>query len=393
MLLELFWLATLGLDTIPVGAYIMYMSKIAKTRPWNIKMDPNYEPRVSVLIPTFEEETTIRRKLNNVAEVDYPKAKLEIVIVDSASGDRTVDRIREWSTEHSEVKVTVVVESERRGMVRALNKGLHHTTGEVVVKTDADCLWLKDSLRNLIKYITDPSVGSVAGLHIIDAVCETSPVVIEKIYRNFYRSLRIGESKLYGTVLYEGELMLLKRALLAQIGFDEDIGADDVPIALRMAENGYRAITADDAFFVEQTPYTWKTRFLQKIRRGRHVVQSLWKYRHLNFRDKTAFHRMILPFETYIYVVNPIITLIAVLLSVGMIIRHPWIALSALVLLVPSIRQLLATHLVNSLTMVIVILKEATRRESATWQKISEIREPLESGDPQKTIVEREARA
>lgn len=89
MLLELSWLITLGIDCIPLIFYILYMKKIAKNKPWNITMDYNYEPNVSVIIPTYEEEAIIRRKLDNVAEVDYPKEKMEIIIVDSASKDKT----------------------------------------------------------------------------------------------------------------------------------------------------------------------------------------------------------------------------------------------------------------------------------------------------------------
>jgi biofilm PGA synthesis N-glycosyltransferase PgaC len=379
MLLEILWLTTLGLNTVPFGLYIMYMTQVSRKRPWNIQIDTHYEPNISILIPTFNEETMIRRKLDNVAQADYPREKMEIVIVDSASTDRTIDQIEEWSAEHGEIKVLVIQEPERRGMVRSLNEGLRHVSGDIVVKTDADCLWLRESIRNAMKYTADPSVGSVAGLHIIEGARETSSVAVERTYRNFYKYLRIGESKLCSTVLYEGELMLVKRRLLDLIGFDEEIGADDVPTALRIADLGYRAITAEDAYFVEQTPYTWRARFVQKVRRGRHVLQSLWKYKYLNFKEDTVFHRVIMPFETYIYVVNPVITMFAVILSAILIIRYPWLLLLGVLLLIGSVREWLATHLVNSFTMLAVILSEATRREELTWEKIDEIREQIPS--------------
>ena len=374
MLLELLWLTVLGINIIPFGLYILYMKRIAENRPWNIRIDCNYEPNVSVIIPTYEEEATIRRKLDNVVEVDYPKEKMEIIIVDSASKDKTVDLAREWLRKHSEIKTQIICQTERRGMVNALNQGLKHVRGEVIVKTDADCLWLKGSLKNALKYMADPQVGSVAGLHIIETSRETSSVKTERTYREFYKWLRIGESKLYGTVLYEGELMLVKREILEKIGFDEEIGADDVPTALRMAEQGYRAITAD-AYFVEQTPYTWKEKFCQKTRRARHVFQALWKYKYLIFRKKTAFHRLILPFETYIYIVNPLITIPLVILSVTMVVRYSWLLLLAPFLLIGRVREMFVTHFVNSWIMLLAMSMEAGGREKVTWQKIEEIRE------------------
>ena len=375
MLLEILWLTVLGINVVPFGLYLLYMGRVAKKRPWNIQIDYDYEPDVSIVIPTYEEETTIVKKLDNIAEIDYPKEKIELIVVDSASRDKTASLAQEWSKKHPEIRMHLIQQAERKGMVNALNEGLIHAHGEIFVKTDADCLLLKDSLRNALKYMHDPQVGSVAGLHIVRAGKETSSVKTERTYRQFYSWLRIGESKLYGTVLYEGELMLVRKELLSKIGFDEEIGGDDVPTALRIAEQGYRAITAEDAYFVEQTPYTWKEKFRQKIRRGRHVFQALWKYRHLAFKKKTAFHRLILPLETYIYVVNPFVTIPLAILSVAVIIRYPWLLLFSLFLLVSRIRQTFVTYLASNLIMLLAMLMEVRGREKVTWGKIREIRE------------------
>ena len=374
MFLELTWFIVLGIGVIPLGLYIFYMKRVAEKRPWNLKIDTNYEPTVSLVVPTYEEENVITRKLDNIAELDYPKEKIELIIVDSASTDRTVELVESWSAEHSETRVEVIQQEERRGMVNALNAGVQKASGEVFVKTDADCLLLKDSLRKALKYIADPSVASVAGVHIIQAGKETSSVKTERTYREFYRWLRIGESKLYGTVLYEGELMLVKKGLLDKIGFDEQIGGDDVPTALRVAEQGYRAVTAEDAYFIEQTPYTWKAKFDQKIRRGRHVFQALWKYKYLMFKKRTPFHWLILPFESYIYVAVPFLTVLLLALSVVMFVRYPLLLLFTPLLLIGKIRELVVTHLLDSGIMVAAILMEANGREKATWNKIPEIR-------------------
>jgi len=374
MILEIIWLIFAFFHVIPLAIYLLYMKHIAEKRPWNIKIDSSFEPTVSIIIPTYNEATTIKRKLDNILESNYPKDKLEIIIVDSASNDNTFEIARKWSEENPKIRVKLLREDERRGMVKALNVGLKYAKGEIVVKTDADCLWLKSSLKNALKYMADQNVGSVAGLHILKAKKETYSVRTERTYREFYRWLRIGESKLYGTVLYEGELMLVKRKILDKIRFDEDIGADDVPTALRIAEQGYRAITAEDAYFVEQTPYTWKGKFRQKIRRARHVLQALWRYKYFFFKEKTAFHKLILPFEVYIYIINPLFTIPLTILSAAMITRYLWLLLLTPLLLVRWVREMLVTHIVNNLIMVLAMLMEAREKEKVTWQKIAEIR-------------------
>lgn len=375
MILEIVWLIFVALDTVPLAAYIIYMRHVSEKKSWNIDIDPSYEPNVSIIIPTHNEAGTIERKLDNILEVDYPKDKIEMIIVDSASNDGTLQKVQMWAAKHSDVKMELLGEDRRSGMVKALNIGLKKATGDIIVKTDADCLWFTDSLKKAIKYMGDSTVGSVAGLHSISAHRETGVVRVERTYRRFYKWLRIGESKLYSTVLYEGELMLVKRSLLKEIGsFDEELGADDVPTALRVTERGYRAITAEDAYFLELTPYTWRERFKQKVRRGRHVLQALWKYKYLNFKRKTSFSSLVLPMETYIYIINPLLMVPAVILSIPIIARYPWLLLITLLLFFGSVRELVSTHLTDVTIMLVAMLREIGGRERVTWQKIEEIR-------------------
>ena len=202
MLLELLWFAVLGLSVVPFGLYILYMRTNAIKKPWNLKIDSAYEPNLSLVVPTFEEEAAIKRKLDNIAELEYAREKMEIIVVDSASGDATVSLAREWSALRPEIRMQIICQTERLGMVNALNEAIKHMSGEIFVKTDADCLLQRDSIRKGVKYLADPHVGSVAGVHIIEASKETSSVRTEKTYREFYKWLRIGESKLWSTVLY-----------------------------------------------------------------------------------------------------------------------------------------------------------------------------------------------
>ena len=374
MFLEIIWGALLVFSIVPFGLYLVKMARVAK-RPWNVKLDETYEPTISVVIATYEEESSIVKKLDNLAQAEYPKEKMELIIVDSASKDATVSLSKGWAKRHPELKMQIIQQKERKGLVNAIIEGLNNATGEVFVKSDADCMIYPDSIRKALKYLPDPQVGSVAGLHRIVSKKETSSVKTEKTYREFYGMLRIGESKLYGTVLYEGELMLAKRELLAKIGFDETVGGDDVAIALRMAQNGYRAITADDCFFIEQTPYTWKERVNQKLRRARHVFQALWKYKFLINRENNIFHKFILPFETYIYVVNPFLVLLLTLTSIPFVFRYPWLLVFSLALLVPRVRQMFVTFVSNNWIMFAAIAMETRSPEKMTWRKIEEIRE------------------
>jgi biofilm PGA synthesis N-glycosyltransferase PgaC len=375
LILELLWSISLSMAIVPTSFYILFMRKVARDKPWNVKTDSNYEPPLSIIIPTYEEAGSIVRKLDNVREVDYPKSKIDVTVVDSASKDDTLELVSRWVKEHPEIKTQIVREKERRGMVPALNHGLKYLSGEVVVKTDTDCYWRKDSLRNAVKYLADPRVGAVAGLNTLHTSRETATIKTERTYRSFYNWLRIGESKLLSSLLYEGELMLLQRKVIEKIGFDETVGADDLPTAIRLIENGHRAIVADDAFYVEQTPYSWKEKFRQKIRRGRHILQALWKYKYVVLKGKTVFHRFIYPFEAYIYIVVPLLTVPLLALSIAIMVRYPWFILLSLLLLIGPVREMFLTFIVDNGIMLLAVLMELTGKEKVTWQKSDEIRE------------------
>ena len=375
MILEIIWVILILLHIFPFLAYIFYMKHLTENKPWNIKFDLNYEPTVSILVPTYNEAKVIEKKLNNIFETNYPKDKVEMIIVDSASTDNTVEKTKEFMRMHQDLKIKLLKENERKGMVKALNLGFRNANGELILKTDADCLSDSDSLKNAMKYIADPQVGSVAGLHKITAYKNTIAVKVEKNYRSFYRWLRIGESKLHSTVLYEGEFMLVKKKLLEKLGgFDEEMGADDVPLALMVAKQGYRAITAEDVNFIELTPYTWKEKFNQKVRRGTHVLQTLWKYKNLISIRGRQLQKFILPMEIYIYIINPLIAILIIVLIPIIIIRYPWLLLICLLLLIRELRYLVLTHLTNIAIMFLVMINRIKVGHNIKWEKIDEIR-------------------
>jgi cellulose synthase/poly-beta-1,6-N-acetylglucosamine synthase-like glycosyltransferase len=374
MILESVFAVLVFIHTIPLLGYIVYMRHVALNRPWNIGTDSQYTPEISVLIPVLNEASTIEKKLNNILEMDYPREKTEIVIADNGSTDATLEIAKRWSETNRVPRTRIVVE-KTRGMVHAENAGLKIVTKPIIAKTDADCLWKPDSVRRLVSFLVDDSVASVAATHQILAKKMTSAYDAELTYRGLYKWLRIGESKLGSTVIFEGELMLIKTQILRSVGgFDTDIGCDDVPLALKLLAHGYRAVSVENAYFIELTPFTWSSRFQQKVRRGRHVLQSLWKYKYLARSAQPRIRRLPVVSEFYIYLLNPLIfvCLIPVLLLV--LVRYPIMIALTLLILVPRIRKLVMAHLSNMLIMLDAIFRESLRRAPLPWTKIDEIR-------------------
>src|SRR5687768_4212256 len=85
-------------------------------------------PMVSILIPAYNEELFIERRINNIFETTYPKNKLEVVIIDSGSRDKTRSKI----DSNFQNTVTLITENERKGKAHAINLGLDICKGDIV---------------------------------------------------------------------------------------------------------------------------------------------------------------------------------------------------------------------------------------------------------------------
>jgi biofilm PGA synthesis N-glycosyltransferase PgaC len=267
--------------------------------PWRVKLDPSYAPAVTVAIPTYNEARHIEEKLEDIYRQDYPRDKLEIIVVDSASTDGTAEKARRWAQARPDAYVKVVEEPERRGKASALNTALATARGEVFIITDADCRWpQRDALRRAVNWLADPGVGAVTCLK---KPAAEGPAGVEAGYRGHYNVLRLAESKKWATPIFHGELAAYKTELLRKIGgFPLDTGADDSHTAAKIAAMGYRAVAAEDLWCVEAVPHNSYHRW--RIRRAQHLLQHFLK---TPAAEAPPPMRPILLAEKYIHLANP----------------------------------------------------------------------------------------
>lgn len=293
-------------------AYYYYLKKRWLNAPWDIEVDSRYIPRVTVIVPTYNESQLIDKKLKNIAEQDYPKDMLEIIVIDSASTDGTPKKVVEWAKNNPELNLKLVEETIRKGKVYALNNALKHAKGEIIIITDADAYWpSRKTLQETAKWFSNPIIGAVS---CIKKPTTKGPASIENEYRNYYNTLRIAESKAWSTPIFHGELAAYRKELLVKIGgFSTDIGADDSHAATKIVLIGYRAIIPENIECIEIIPnrnyQTWR------IRRAQHLIQHFAKIitskPKIPKRFKTILHT-----EIYLHLINPWILLIAVFFSI-----------------------------------------------------------------------------
>ncbi len=116
-------------------------------------------PEVSLLISCFNEEAVMREKLDNCLVLDYPKDKLEIVVVSDASTDGTDEIVREYADRG----IRLVRQSENLGKTLALNLAVPEARGSIIVFSDANAIYKPDAINKLVRNFNDESVGYVVG--------------------------------------------------------------------------------------------------------------------------------------------------------------------------------------------------------------------------------------
>ncbi len=374
--LVLILLVSLGAVHIGIpSTYFAIMRRIASNASYRLTINLQEEPSVSILIPTYNEALVIEKKIRNINEASYPREKIEVLVVDSGSNDHTADLAKD-ALKWAGLNGSVIQEEVRKGKSFGLNLGLSQASGDLVCISDAECTWDKNALKNAARYFSDPSIGSVSGIHEITGSRETLSVGVENSYRSIYRSLRIGESKIDSTPIAEGEIQLFRRRDIP--AFDTNVGGDDTSAALSIVEKGLRAISAQDVIFFEPAPNHWRARFTQKIRRGQHIFQAFVSHRNLLFK-RSMFSRLIFPMEFFLYVVNPILFVpfvasFALLLASSLPLLLAASAGAVAVVLIRSLRNAAATYFSNNLTMLAAILQEARGQRQLVWTKIGDTR-------------------
>ncbi|MEM2184999.1 MAG: glycosyltransferase, partial [Candidatus Methanomethylicia archaeon] len=95
-MLELSALALAGIHFGVPPVYYWYAKAKWLSKPWDIRIDPSYRPKVTVVIPTYNEAKLIEAKLDNVTAQVYPKDGIEVLVIDSASTDGTAEVVERW---------------------------------------------------------------------------------------------------------------------------------------------------------------------------------------------------------------------------------------------------------------------------------------------------------
>lgn len=248
--------------------YPLLMLLLARLRPRPVRREA-IQPSVSLIVPVHNEESVVAEKIENSLALDYPRERLEILVVSDGSTDGT-----EAVVSRFEKDGVRLLSLPRRGKAHALNEGVSRAKGAIVVLTDANAMLTRESLSHLVSNFADPEVGGVCG----NQKYRTAPGADatergENLYWRLDKWIKSQESAFGSIFAADGSLYGLRRELYCPIV--EPAQADDIAISTRVVLQGKRLVYEPLAVAFEDPPVEGMHEFQRKIRVTNHSVRAL----------------------------------------------------------------------------------------------------------------------
>lgn len=228
----IFW-ASIALVAYAYAIYPVIIWALAALRDRRTRKEP-IEPSVSVVLACHNEERRIRARIENLLACDYPKDKLEVIVVSDGSTDRTAELARVASE-----RVRVFSYEERRGKAFALNLGVGRARGQIIVFADARQRFEPSAIRQLVANFADPEVGAVSGELILRQGGSPLGDGIG-LYWRYEKWIRKNEGRFDSVIGATGAIYAIRRELWREL--PENTILDDVYTPMQIALAGWRVV-------------------------------------------------------------------------------------------------------------------------------------------------------
>ena len=270
-------------------------------------------PSVAVIVPCWNESATVAATCESALALDYPKDKLEVILVDDGSTDATPEAMARFAT-HPQVRI---IRKENGGKHTALNAGIALTKAEFVGCLDADSFVEPGALREIISCFTDPKIIAVTA-----SMSVNKPKNILQHMQNaeysFGITLRHTFASLNGLYVTPGPFSFYRREAIEKLGgFRYGYQTEDMEMALRIQKAGYGIENAPHARVYTNAPATIRALLKQRTRWISGFLRNiLGEYRGLvGSRRHGALGMLVLPIALLAIVSSIVLFLLTIFLT------------------------------------------------------------------------------
>jgi glycosyltransferase involved in cell wall biosynthesis len=262
-----FWVCLGWVAYIYVG-YPVLVWALAKAAPRDIDK-AGIEPHVTALIAAFNEAREIERTVRNKLEQDYPAERLDVIVISDGSNDGT-DEIVQRIAASTGGRLRLLRQDPRQGKTMALNKAVPQAAGEILVFSDANSIYARDAVRQLVRNFADPSVGYVTGQMVYTNPDGSGLGEGSGAYMRYENMLRVLETRLGSVVGVDGGIDAVRRTLYVPMRADQ---LPDFVLPLNVVEQGRRAVYEPAAKVYEAALGAAGDEFRMRVRVS---LRALW---------------------------------------------------------------------------------------------------------------------
>ena len=251
---------------------LLLLSKLKKAKPR--QQDENHMPSVSLMVSCYNEIDVIHEKLANALALDYPKDKLNIVVISDGSDDGTDEAAKQYADQG----IKLIRQEGRLGKTSAINMAMAECQSEIVVFSDANAMYQADAIKKLVRNFKDDAIGYVVGAALYTDGKENSAAASEDLYWQYEIALKTMESNLHSVVGGDGAIYAIRSNLYIPLDA-KDI--NDFVNPMQIIQQGYSGLFEPEAICLEETAgnfekeYKRKQRIVNRSFRGLMKVKSV----------------------------------------------------------------------------------------------------------------------
>ena len=250
-----------------------------------IKLDDRSDrvyPGVTIVVPCWNEETTVGGTVRSLLALDYPKDKLHVILVDDGSTDGTWKAMQEFEG----VPNVQIFQKENGGKHTATNLGITKAETEFIGCLDADSFVTPDALKRMIPYFDEQDVMAVSPSIIVNN--PSSPMEwAQKVEYQLSVYIKKMLGLMDGIHVTPGPFSIYRMSVFQNLGpYRKAHNTEDMEIAYRMHEHGYRIEQCHDARVYTKAPRTAYKLYKQRTRWIYGFINNTIDYRRVLFREK-----------------------------------------------------------------------------------------------------------
>jgi len=235
-------------------------------------------PKVSVIIPAWNEEKSIERTVESAFSSNYPEEKFEVIVVDNNSKDKTMQIAKKLKQKYKKLKLYREI---KQGKGCALNLGIKKSSGDIIFSMDADTFIEPHCIKEMTRYFKNPKVMSVTPSMLIHKPKGILQRVqqAEYLFGLFIRKAFASTNAIYVT---PGAFSAYRKTFFDKHGnYDDKNITEDLEMSLRIQYKGYSIEYSPESPVYTIAPNKLKPLTIQRRRWYVGLMRNTWKYKGL----------------------------------------------------------------------------------------------------------------